>query len=363
MSGLTVTGIALTAAAATLSSAATAAQPPPLGWSSWSNTWNTLDTRFNEAYIKAQADAEADKLKSSGYVYINLDDGWAKGFDEHGRLQADPKRFPSGIAALADYMHAKGLKLGIYMLPGLRKEAYAGNGTVAGTNISLRDIADTTKPGNSQGNSYHIDFTKPGATEYVQSYADLLASWGVDYIKMDFVAPGGGKIKRGVDTREDIKQWHDALKKTGRPIWLELSNSLSFADVNHWRTYSNGWRIESDVESYGKDGHLTRWSKVAVRFVDAPKWAPYAGPGAWNDLDSLEIGNGESDGLTPDERRTMVTLWAISCSPLILGSDLTKLDPEDVKLLTNPEVLAIDQAGLPATPRYLIWAAPRPRWP
>jgi hypothetical protein len=335
------------------------AQTPLLGWSSWTS----LRLKIDEAAIKAQADVLAAKLKPAGFIYLNLDDGWYQGCDEHGRLKADPKKFPGGLATLAAYIHEKGLKFGIYLTPGLRKEAWKANGTVAGTDIHLQDIADITQQGNTKGDAYHIDYTKPGAVEFIQGYADLLASWGVDYIKMDFVGPGGGRIK--ADNRDDIKQWAAALKKCGRPIWLELSNSLSFENADVWKANSNGWRIESDIEKYGTDGELTTWSKVARRFADAPKWAPYGGPGAWNDLDSLEIGNGENDGITSDERQSMMTLWAISCSPLLLGADLTKLDDADLAMLTNAEVLAIDQQGHIATPlagqaQPQVWRAKNP---
>jgi hypothetical protein len=338
-----------------------AKSPPPLGWSSWSSTWVGGGAKMNEGYIKAQADVMADKLKSSGFTYINLDDGWMKGFDEHGRLMPNPEKFPNGIAGLAAYVHGKGLKLGIYLTPGLRVEAWQANGTVEGTQIHLQDIADTTHPGNTagkQGGSYRIDFTKPGGREFIESYVKLLASWGVDYIKMDFVGPGGGRNK--ADSREELKEWHDAILKSGRPIWVELSNSLNIGDIETWKAVSNGWRIEGDVEAYGKNGGLTRWAKVVRRFSDAPKWAAYAGPGGWNDLDSLEIGDGNGDGLTMDERKSVMTLWAISCSPLILGSDLTELDPGDLALLTNPDVLAVDQAGQVATP--LSQASPQQVW-
>jgi len=327
--------------------------PPPLGWSSWSSTW-TGRPQANEAFFKAQADVMADKLKSAGFVYINLDSGWDQGFDEHGLPIANARKFPNGISALADYVHAKGLKLGIYLEPGLRVSIYQANGIILGTNIHFQDIADITQQGSTQGKgnekTYRIDYSKPGAKEYIQSYADLMASWGVDYIKMDFVGPGGGNVK--ADNREDLRQWHAALKKNGRPIWVELSNYLSLENVAVWQATSNGWRIENDIEAYNRTGptKLTTWSKVAVRFKDAPKWAPFAGPGGWNDLDSLEIGNGDADGLTVGERHTMMTLWAISCSPLILGSDLTKLDDGDLAILTNAEVLAVDQAGHAASP-------------
>jgi alpha-galactosidase len=356
---------ALSPTTATADPLATA--PPPLGWSSWSSTWASHGRALTEAYVGAQADAMADKLRPSGYQYVNLDDGWSKGFDEHGRPQPDPGRFPNGIAGLAEHVHAKGLKLGVYLTPGLRVAAWKANGTVAGTQVHLQDIADPARQGNTQGKgdgrAYKIDYARPGAKEYVQSCADLLASWGVDYIKMDFVGPGGGNVR--ADTRDDIRAWHDALRRTGRPVWLELSNKLSIDDAATWKAYSNGWRIENDVEGYGKDGKLTRWAKVAVRFTDAPRWASFAGPGGWNDLDSLEVGNGDRDGLTPDERRTTMTLWAICCSPLIVGADLTDLDAGDLALLTNAEVLAIDQAGHVATPlsqaeRQQVWRAKGP---
>ncbi|MBV9615129.1 MAG: hypothetical protein JO031_06725 [Ktedonobacteraceae bacterium] len=159
-----------------------------------------------------------------------------------------------------------------------------------------------------------------------------------------------------------MQHWEAALKATGRPVWIELSNSLSFANVKDWQAVANGWRITGDVECYSHCPNLTDWAKVSGRFTAVPKWVPYAGPGGWNDLDSLEIGNGAKDGLTPDERQTTMTLWSISAAPLILGTDLTTLDSADMTLLTNTEVLAVDQAGHPAhpvsqaTPQQVWWA-------
>ena len=257
---------------------------------------------------------------------------------------------PGGISAVAAYVHKLGLKLGIYLTPGIPAEAVAANSTILGTPYHISDIADTTTPGNTadQG-AARIDFSKPGAAAYVQSQANLLASWGVDYLKMDFVGPGGGRV--AADNRPDIEAWHTAIAKTHRPIHLELSNSLSFANASVWEHTSNGWRIEGDVECYSKcPGQLTRWSQVIKRFADAPQWIPFAGPGHWNDLDSLEVGNGTVDGLTADEKQTTATLWSIESAPLLLGTDLTKLDPADLPLITNREVIAVDQAGRPAHP-------------
>jgi hypothetical protein len=321
------------------------AQRPYLGWSSWSFFHNKV---ISEQIIRAEADAMAASLLSAGYQYVNIDAGWSGGYDNYGRPQAG-SNFPSGIAALAAYVHGKGLKLGIYLNPGLDQGIWSANLPIFGTQYHAKDIVSNTAiPGNTLGaGTYKIDYTKPGAAEYIQSCADLLASWGVDFIKMDFVGPGGGHVQ--ADNRDDIQNWREALDHTGRPIWLELSNSLSLMYASFWKTYANGWRITGDIENYHGTG-LTIWTRVSTRFTAAPAWAQFAGPGAWMDFDSLELGAGAGDGLTPDERQTTMTLWAISCVPLFVGADLTTLDPGDLMLLTNAEVLAIDQAGHVATP-------------
>ncbi len=320
---------------------------PPMGWSSWSS----LHGNISESIIEAQAKSLHDNLAAFGYRYVNVDAGWSDHVDSFGRDAANITKFPNGMAAVAKYVHSLGLKFGIYLVPGIPKAAVTANTAILGTNLHVSDIADTTRPGNTAADgSAAIDYTKPGATAYVQSQADLLASWGVDYIKMDFVGPGGGRVV--ADNRADIQQWHTALARTGRPIHLELSNSLSFANAATWATDSNGWRIEGDVECYSHcPGLLTNWdSRVSLRFNDVPKWLPFAGPGHWNDLDSLEIGNAAKEGLTPDERQSMMTLWSIEAAPLLLGTDLTNLDPADLTMLRNREVIAVDQAGQPAQP-------------
>ncbi len=166
------------------------------------------------------------------------------------------------------------------------------------------------------------------------------------------------------DNREELRQWHAALAHAKRPIWLELSNYLSIDQAELWRGTANGWRIENDIECYGPcdnstdpaiHGNLTTWSKVAGRFADVVRWLPYAGPespagGGWNDLDTLELGNGDRDGITPAERQTMFTLWAITCAPLYLGSDLTKMDAGDLAIISNRDLIEVDQAGVPARP-------------
>jgi alpha-galactosidase len=335
---------------------------PPMGWSSWSSLRETISASI----IEAQAKELHDNLAKVGYQYVNVDAGWQNGVDQNGRPTYNTTKFPNGIKPVADYVHSLGLKFGIYLVPGIPAAAVTANSPITGTNYHISDIADTSKPGNTANDgSAAIDYTKPGAMAYVQSEANLLASWGVDYLKMDFVGPGGGRI--AADNRADIQAWHTAIQRSGRAIHLELSNSLSLANASTWAQYSNGWRIEGDVECYSHCTGLTNWAlRVSKRFTDVPQWIPFAGPGHWNDLDSLEVGNGSTtDGLSPDEEQSTITLWSIESAPLLLGTNLTKLDASDLKLLTNREVVAVDQAGHPAHPvsqstQQQVWFAKNP---
>jgi alpha-galactosidase len=333
------------------------AQRPYMGWSSWS----LIRSNPTEENIKAQADALiANKLLAVGYRYINIDDGWSDGFDDHGIPKPNLTKFPNGMDGMAKYMHQHGLLFGIYLNPGITDKLYKQNPGIAGTSAHIADITDITQAGSTRRNSYRIDFSKPAAAAYIQSQVKQFDAWGVDFIKFDFVGPGGGNVP--ADNREELRQWHAAISRGSRPIWLELSNYLSFDQGPLWRATANGWRIENDIECYGCDkatdatkGNLTQWSKIVVRFADVVRWIPFAGldgngGGGWNDLDTLELGNGDKDGITPDERQSMFTLWAISCAPLYLGSDLTKMDAADLSLISNREVIAIDQAGVPARP-------------
>jgi alpha-galactosidase len=339
---------------------------PYMGWSSWS----LIRAHPTEENIKAQADAlVANHLPALGYRYVNVDDGWSNGFDEHGIPRANPASFPGGMDGMAKYMHAHGLKFGIYLNPGITAALLKLNPQIEGTTAHIADITDTTQAGSTRRNSFRIDFTKPAAAAYIRSQVAQFDRWGIDFIKFDFVGPGGGNVP--ADNREELRQWHAAVAHASHPIWLELSNWLSYDQAPLWRATANGWRIENDIECYGAcdnstdpaiHGNLTTWSKVVVRFADVVRWIPYAGPGSaagggwkdsaggWNDLDTLELGNGDRDGLTPDERQSMFTLWAISCAPLYLGSDLTKMDATDLALISNREIIAVDQAGVPARP-------------
>ncbi|WP_433261019.1 alpha-galactosidase D [Micromonospora vinacea] len=368
--------------AAPAQAAAEIAQRPFMGWTSWtmqSSKYPGLNpdgdySYLTEANVLKQTDALATKLKPYGYEYVNIDAGWWRNndwvprFDQYARQTPDPVRFPRGMQAVAEHIHGKGLKAGIYLPVGLEKEAYAG-GAAPIWNAPGCTTADIVYPDlrttNGWDSAYKLNFDNPCAQKYIDSQAQLFADWGYDFLKLDGVGPGSFKSGDNYDNVADVAAWQQAIATAGRPIHLELSWSL---DINHaadWKRYSNGWRIDTDVECYCNT--LVSWeNSVDDRFDDAPAWSRKAGPGGWNDLDSLNVGNGEMDGLTRAERQSYATLWAISKSPLYTGDDITRLDDYGLSLLTNREVIAIDQNGgapaRPVTPAgdQQVWGAKNP---
>ncbi|KUO04982.1 alpha-galactosidase D [Streptomyces caeruleatus] len=370
-----------TAPPAAMTSTEVAAKPY-MGWTSWtmqSSKYPGLNPKgdysyLSEANVRKQTDAMAAKLKKFGYEYVNIDAGWwmdwswKPRFDRYGRQQADPERFPSGMKAVADRIHAKGLKAGIYLPVGLEKGAY-GDGRTPVWNAegcTTADIVhDDLRTTNGWDSAYKIDFSDPCAQKYIDSQARMFADWGYDFLKLDGVGPGSSKSGDNYDDVADVAAWQQAIRAAGRPIHLELSWSLDYGHVEDWKKYSNGWRIDTDVECYCNT--LVSWeNSVDDRWADAPAWTDHAGPGGWNDLDSLNVGNGEMDGLTKAERQSYATLWAIAKSPLFTGDDLTRLDSYGLKLLTDREVIAINQSGTPpaepVTPSdpQQVWAAKNP---
>jgi len=187
---------------------------------------------------------------------------------------------------------------------------------------------------NGWDSSFKIDVTRPCAQAHIDSLAAQFANWGYDLLKLDGVGPGSDKTGSQYDNTTDVKAWHDAIERTGRRMQLVLSWSLDPAHIADWQRYSDGWRFDQDVECYCKT--LVRWNRAVVqRFHDLPHWVALTGPQGGNNLDSLDVGNGAIDGLTDDERRSYVTLWAISAAPLYTGDDLTHLDPLGRQLLTT----------------------------
>ncbi|WP_369269060.1 CBM35 domain-containing protein [Streptomyces sp. R11] len=360
----------------------TVAAKPYMGWTSWtmqSSKYPGLNPKgdysyLSEANVTKQTDAMAAKLKKYGYEYVNIDAGWwmdwswKSQFDEYGRQKADPLRFPSGMKAVADRIHSKGLKAGIYLPVGLEKGAYndGKNPIWNADGCTTGDIVhDDLRTTNGWDSAYKIDFSNPCAQKYIDSQAQMFADWGYDFLKLDGVGPGSFKSGDNYNNVADVAAWQRAIRTAGRPIHLELSWSLDYGHVEDWKKYSNGWRIDTDVECYCNT--LVTWeNSVDDRWDDAPAWTAHAGPGGWNDLDSLNVGNGEMDGLTKAERQSYATLWAIAKSPLFTGDDLTRLDSYGLSLLTNREVIAINQSSAPpaepvtASDPQQVWAAKNP---
>jgi alpha-galactosidase len=283
------------------------AETPQMGWSSW----NKFQTNINETLIKDIADKMVSLgLVDAGYVYLNLDDGWHGERDEQGFVHEDPEKFPSGMKALADYLHAKGLKLGIY--------SDAGTNTCACYTGSL-------------GHEYQDAFT--------------YASWGVDYLKYDWC------YTENVNPKGAYTLMRNALRRAGRPILFSMCEWGSSkpwewaADVGHsWRTTGDiGVGFMPIPQRYDENGKKS-WTPLGVMtIVDINEpLRRYAGPGHWNDPDMLEVGN----GMTVAEDRAHFTLWCMMAAPLILGNDITDMTPETLATITNREVIAIDQDPL-----------------
>ncbi len=346
-----------------------AGEKPYLGWSTFSE--QTVNGSFlTQANIQAQSDAlKASGLEEHGFRYINIDSGWQGSFDANGRPIPNPTTFPD-MKALVDHIHANGQKAGMYWIPGIEQPAVDGNYPILGTSYHTQDIVVMPlAKGNAFAgplpNPYHdkIDFTKPGAQQYINSVVDLFASWGIDFIKLDGVTPGSCVNDLSIDNRPDVKAWSKAIAQSGRPIWLTISWQLDQDYLDVWQQYSNARRIDDDVECEGGcGGYLTNWPRIILREYDDVGWENAAGPTlGWNDLDTLDVGNGSADGLSDTEKQTAITIWAMANAPLYLGGDLTQLDAFAKSAFTNDELLAVDQSGHPAIQKtggfHPVWIA------
>ena len=270
------------------------ARTPPMGW----NSWNKFASRVDDATVRTIADAVVSSgMKDAGYIYINIDDTWEAGRDAQGNIQTN-KKFPD-MKALADYVHSKGLKLGIYSSP--------GPNTCAGYE---------------------------GSYGHEEQDARTYAAWGIDYLKYDWCGA------RNLYTDEEMPAVYqimgDALLKQKRPIVYSLCQ-YGRQDVWKWGPEVGGnlWRTTGDIRD--------AWDSMTRIGFSQNDLAPYAKPGHWNDPDMLEVGNG---AMTNDEYKTHMSLWAILAAPLLAGNDLRSMTPEILAILTNKEVIAIDQDKL-----------------
>jgi alpha-galactosidase len=280
------------------------AATPPMGW----NSWNWFAGKVTDKDIRQAADLIVSSgMRDAGYTYVNIDDTWEGKRDANGVLHTNDK-FPD-MKALADYVHSKGLKLGIYSSPGFETCA-------------------------------HFE----GSLDHEQQDADLYASWGIDYLKYDLCgfrkkmetdAPGD-KLKQNEMMRAAYEKMHQAILKTGRPMVYSLCQ-YGFDSVWQWGPDVGGnlWRTTDDINP--------SFNQIALLGRGQAGLSKYAGPGHWNDPDMLEVGNGK---LTLDEDRTHMGMWAMLAAPLLAGNNLSKLTPEITAVLTNKEVIAIDQDPL-----------------
>jgi alpha-galactosidase len=302
------------------------AATPPMGW----NSWNTFQCNITETLIKATADAMVSSgMQAAGFEYVNLDDCWMNGRDASGNLQWNASKFPSGIPALASYVHGKGLKLGIYETP----NTVTCVGIYGGVSTSVA----------------------VGSLGHEAQDARTFASWGVDFLKYDLCT---GKVSSFAVMR-------DALRATGRPIVYSINPGNGSGCPPTGPTTSscgldlpsiaNQWRIAFDINA--------SWSSITGLIdADAPLSA-YAGPGHWNDPDMLEVGNGS---LTQNENESHFTMWAMLAAPLLAGNDLRSMTAATTAILTNTEVAAVDQdplgkqGTLVATPQsgLQVWSKP-----
>ena len=343
-----------------------AGQEPYLGWSSFSQ--QTIQGDFlTQANMITQSDAlKASGLQEHGFVYINLDSGWQGSFDQNGRPIPNNTTFPD-IKVMVDHIHANGQKAGIYWIPGIEQPAVDGNYPILGTPYHTQDIVVIPlAKGNAFAanppNPYHdkIDFTKPGAQEYIDSIVELFSSWGFDFIKLDAVTPGSYSNDLSIDNRADVEAWSNAIAKTGRLMWLTVSWQLSQDYASVWQQWSNARRIDDDVECEGRCATLTNWPRIVLREYDDVGWEHETSTTlGWNDMDTLDVGDGTLDGLSDVEKQTAITIWAMANSPMYLGGDLTKLDNFAKSAFTNDELIVVDQSGLPAVQ---VTGGPQPVW-
>jgi alpha-galactosidase len=325
---------------------------PALGW----NSWDFYGVSINEERTKAQADYMAANLLSHGWNLITVDHQWyqptATGFtyidgatltmDSYGRLTPATNKFPSasgglGFKPLADYAHSKGLTFGIHILRGIPRQAVAQNTPVLGTSYTANQIADTTSPCVWCTDMYGVDMTKPGAQAYYDSVMALVASWGVDFVKID-------DLSKPYHTAE-IEAIRKAIDKTGRAIVLSTSpGATPVSEGPRVMQQANQWRISDDF--------WDNWTALYEQFLRLHNWEPFRSAGHFPDADMLPLGmvsggsntaTGRSTNFTTDEQYTLMSLWAIARSPLIHGGDMTQMDAATLALLTNDEVLVVNQ--------------------
>jgi len=357
------------------------AETPPMGW----NSWDSYALGINEQEFKANADWMAQHLKRLGWQYVVVDEGWFLQNPESGgkpsweytldsasRYVPASNRFPSaannaGFKPLADYVHSLGLKFGLHIVRGISREAVAKNTPIADSPYHAAEAADQSDACPWNSDNFGVKDNAAGQA-YYDSVVRLYAGWGLDFIKVDCISSRPYK-------ESEIRMISTALKKAGRPIALSLSpGPTSLANAASVRQFAQMWRISDDFWDHWTTAAdpAESWAQTLYgQFATAAGWATHIEPGHWPDADMLPIGYiGPHPGLgsarqtrfTHDEQRTLLTLWSMIRSPLMMGGNLTKMDEWTTALLTNPEVIGVDQHSsanrpLIVTNSTVIWSA------
>jgi hypothetical protein len=326
---------------------------PPMGW----NSWDCFGCTVTEQLTKTNADYMAEHLKRHGWEYIVVDIQWYEPqstgweystnpqpvLDEYGRLWPVIAKFPSaadgrGFKPLADYIHARGLKFGLHLLRGIPREAVKRNTRILGSNYHAEDIADRKSICRWNPDMYGIDMSKPGAQEYYDSVFRLFADWNLDFVKVDDIA--------SPYRQSEIDAIRKAIDHCGRPIVLSLSpGPAPLAKAEQVIHQANLWRLTDDF--------WDNWKLLRHAFDTCNAWTPYRAAGHWPDPDMLPLGavhigpklEHKWTKFTNDEQRTLMTLWCISRAPLMFGGHLPWSDAFTLSLITNSEVLALDQSS------------------
>ena len=331
------------------------ASTPPMGW----NSWDCYGPTVTEKEVKANADYMAEHLSKFGWKYVIVDIRWyiandkAGGYNEknaiyvmdnYGRYQPAENRFPSssggkGFKALADYVHAKGLKFGIHIMRGIPRQAVARHTPVFGASgITADQISNEKHLCSWLHDNYTVDASKKGAQEYYNSLFNLYASWGVDFVKID-------DLSAPYYHQDEIELIRNAIDQCGRPIVLSTSpGETPIANADHVSSHANMWRMVNDV--------WDQWNDLVHLMDVAQKWYPYIGNGTWPDCDMIPLGHIAIRGergkdrmtrLTHDEQYSLMTFFCIFRSPLFFGGDLPSMDEFTLSLLTNRKVLEMHE--------------------
>lgn len=335
---------------------------PPMGW----NSWDCYGAGVTEDELLGNAEFMRDRLKQYGYQYVVCDIQWyepaAKGnvynnfadlcMDEYSRLIPAVNRFPSsangaGFKPIADKIHSMGLKFGIHIMRGIPRQAVHRNTRIYGTTVRARDIASQFSLCPWNTDMYGVDTEKRGAEEYYDSLFKLYASWGVDFVKVDDIANTEFSPQNPYSAEKEIEMIRAAIDRSGRDMVLSLSpGSAPLNKAEHLSENVNMWRISGDF--------WDRWDKLLDMFSLCEKWYPYVKDGSFPDCDILPLGKlcidgsymgdmGRDSGFTKEEQKTMMTLWAVFRSPLFFGGELRLTDNYTLSLVTNPEVINVNQ--------------------